>query len=364
MVFYAPIATLYRQAAGLTIFQITLIESIFLALSLAFELPWGVIADKIGYKKTMTACCGIYFLSKVLFWRAEGFSGFLIERIMLAVVCAGLSGVDETLLYLSAGKENSQKCFGVSDSLGQSGIFAAALIYSLFIRDNYRLAGLLTVFSYGLAAILSFGLQELRSGQPQKSETSFKASFRQIFRNRKLLLLILSAALLSETHQIVTVFLLQQKYAMLKLSSAWIGIAFILLSISGVLGGRMSQPFTEKFGRRTGGSLLMLLACASCIVLALAGHAVPAVAAALLLRLSFTMFAPMNAQLRNEQVQTANRATELSVNALITSSVGVLINLSFGRAAEENFALAMLMGAAMCAGALLLFNLFIRRKDA
>ena len=48
MVFYGPIATLYRQAHGLTIFQITLIESISLALLILLEIPWGIIADKIG----------------------------------------------------------------------------------------------------------------------------------------------------------------------------------------------------------------------------------------------------------------------------------------------------------------------------
>lgn len=41
MVFYGAVATLYRQAVGLNMFQITLIESISLAISVAMELPWG-----------------------------------------------------------------------------------------------------------------------------------------------------------------------------------------------------------------------------------------------------------------------------------------------------------------------------------
>lgn len=49
MVFYGPIATLYRQAQGVTVFEITLIESISLVLCLLLELPWGIIADRIGY---------------------------------------------------------------------------------------------------------------------------------------------------------------------------------------------------------------------------------------------------------------------------------------------------------------------------
>ena len=43
MVFYGPIAALYRQSAGITIFEITMIESISLALSLLLELPWGIV---------------------------------------------------------------------------------------------------------------------------------------------------------------------------------------------------------------------------------------------------------------------------------------------------------------------------------
>ena len=49
MVFYGPIATLYRQVHGITVFQITLIESISIALCLLLEVPWGILADKIGY---------------------------------------------------------------------------------------------------------------------------------------------------------------------------------------------------------------------------------------------------------------------------------------------------------------------------
>ena len=67
MVFYAPVATLYRQAAGLGIFEISLIESISLALTIALEIPWSWAADRIGYRKTMVICCGLFFVSKLIF---------------------------------------------------------------------------------------------------------------------------------------------------------------------------------------------------------------------------------------------------------------------------------------------------------
>ncbi|MCH5317706.1 MAG: hypothetical protein J1E05_06985 [Eubacterium sp.] len=39
MVFYSSISTLYRQAAGLSVFQIAAIESVCSVMSLAFEIP-------------------------------------------------------------------------------------------------------------------------------------------------------------------------------------------------------------------------------------------------------------------------------------------------------------------------------------
>lgn len=57
MVFYGPIATLYRQAQGVTVFEITLIESISLVLCLLLELPWGIISSSSGPHSACSPHC-------------------------------------------------------------------------------------------------------------------------------------------------------------------------------------------------------------------------------------------------------------------------------------------------------------------
>ena len=52
MVFYAPIATLYRTAQGLSVFQITITESLFFILCLLMEIPWGIIVDGVKVHPT------------------------------------------------------------------------------------------------------------------------------------------------------------------------------------------------------------------------------------------------------------------------------------------------------------------------
>lgn len=81
----------------------------------------GVLADKIGYRNTMIVCNILYLLSKIIFWRADGFGMFLMERILLGITIAGLSGVDSSILYLSAGEADAQKVFGIYDSLERLG---------------------------------------------------------------------------------------------------------------------------------------------------------------------------------------------------------------------------------------------------
>ena len=92
MVFYAAVATLYRQAAGLSVFQITAIEGISVALSMALEIPWGWAADRLGYRRVMILCNALFLVTKIIFWRAEKASGLpLTERPLPALVISGLS---------------------------------------------------------------------------------------------------------------------------------------------------------------------------------------------------------------------------------------------------------------------------------
>lgn len=82
--FYGPIATVYRQSRGISIFDVFLIESIFMVLMILFEIPWGWFADRFVYKKT------------------------LVSALSLPVA----SGCDSALLCSSICEMQSEKAFG------------------------------------------------------------------------------------------------------------------------------------------------------------------------------------------------------------------------------------------------------------
>lgn len=349
MVFYGPIATLYRQAAGISIFQITIIESISLIVCLLLELPWGIVADKIGYKNTLIFCCVLYLLSKIVFWQANGFATFLLERIMLSIVMAGMSGVDTSVLYLSSEEGKSQRIFGIYNNLQTAGLLCAAFVYSFFVKEDYRLAGFLTVISYGIAAIFSFGLVEVKNGN-ETHEISLKelsAIVRLIVTNKRSVLFLIGIALLNETHQTVTVFLNQLQYVRCGLSDAAIGYIYIGITIVGMV-GIFSERLTCKLGAVPLISILYGMAVMACIILAMVSNAWLSVAAIALLRISFSLFQPLQTDLQNKRVITQNRATELSINSLLIDCVGIGTNLVYGKLAGINLSIALFIGAALC----------------
>lgn len=348
MVFYAPIATLYRQAHSVSVFQITLIESISMALCVLLEMPWGIVADKIGYRRTMVICCGLDLVSKLIFWQADSFSDFLFERIILSIVITGVSGVDSAIVYLSCEKGKSQHTFGILNSMSSLGLIVSSTLFSLLIKENYKTAALFTVFSYGTAFMLSFFLSEVRQNRSLAPVFfNLKPTVLAIFKDKKLLPFLLAVGLFEQTHQTVTVFLSQLRYERAGMNSAAIGTVYTIMTVLAIIG-----TFSARVTKRTGECKAFMLFCipgaVCCALLAAVDSAVLSVMSILVLRVSHSFFAPLQAEIQNRFVKTNNRATELSVNAMFTDCVGIVVNLIFGALSKSSLSITFLFGAIIC----------------
>lgn len=364
MVFYSAIATLYRQAVGVSVFQITLIESISLALCLLLELPWGILAEKIGYKNTMIVCGVIYFLSKIVFWQADGFVMFLLERIMLSVVIAGLSGVDSSVIYLSCEEDYVQKAFGIYSSLGTVGMMLAAGAYSLFFSGNYRITGLLTVITYGIAMVLTFFLKEVKAAKDEEQSpiADFFVILKDIFRRKELFVFLIGIALFSEVHQTITVFLNQLQYVRCGMSDQMIGYIYILMTVAG-LSGTWSDKFTNVIGKRKSGLVLIGTGFVACVLLTLTKSPVVSVIAIIAIRIAFSLLMPLADTIENQQVTHENRATALSINSVIMDGVAIATNLVFGKLADLDLTYALGIGAIFCLLGMIGFSYSCRKFE-
>ena len=337
----------------MSVFEISLIEAVSLALCVALEVPWGYLADRLGYRRTMVLCCGLYFISKLVFWQADSFGDFLTERILLAVVQAGLSGVDSAILYLSCKGRDSLRVFSVYNALTMAGLVTAGGVFALLPAGSYRLAALLTAGSYALALLFALGLREVRSPEPAPARGSFAAAAREAL-DRGVL------PLLAEVCQVATVFLNQLKYEACGMGQQAMSAAYVGASLLG-LAGAFSPALARRLGRRGAAVFCALTCLGACGVLAASSSAPAAVASVLALRTSSSLLAPLTDEERNRRLHTEDRASALSVQAMVMECFAIAVNLALGALGQRSLTAAFLLGALMSAAGL---GLLLLRKKA
>ena len=173
--------------------------------------------------------------------------------------------------------------------------------------------------------------------------------------NPRMLLLLAAVGLLNGSHQTITVFLSQLQYVRAGMTRQEISLAYILVNLVALAGG-FSAVLRSKTGAKTMGTGLFVLAALSCLILGLFPLPVISVLAVIILRLSFSLLQPLQMDLQNKLVTIRDRATALSMNAVVLDGLGIFLNLIFGKLAEENLAGAMYLGAALCAVGALLYR--------
>lgn len=366
IVLYASISTLFRQARGLTLAEFAIIDGFSYIFQLAFEIPLGMLADRIGYKKTLILSNGVYFLSKFIFWQAYGFGSFLLERFLFSIALAGLSGVDSSILYLSAGEENSQKAFSHAAAWGTAGMLTGCLTFTLFLSNHYDAAALGTVFTYGIAFFLSFFIQDVKHSTPKDSKPSLRRLtdiLKLTLKDRRFLLFILAEAMLSYATWTLTVMLNQPKYISLGLTEqhiGWIEIAFSALALTGT----WSAVLTQKMGSRkfmvTGMSAIALCA----MVMGLTGSTFQAILSVALVEVAYALLSPLIQDLYSKHVRVADRATQLSVYAMITEFFSFTLSLIMSLVTARSIYGPFFLCAGMSIAGIILFLCCYRTDNA
>lgn len=347
MVFYASISTLYRQAAHLSLTEIGIIEAFSFLMALSMEMPWGILADRFGYKKTMVISNCLYFLSKVVFYRADGFFAFLFERFLLSMALAGISGVDTAILYLSCDKKESQKIFGIYYNLGNIGMMIASLIYSLFLKGDYRLSAFFTCFPFFLAMMLTFFLQEVDHEPLPHSRENLPNILLSLLKNKHTVLILIGAGLLTETIHEITAFLNQLLYVEAALPDTMFGLIHIGMTCIGFL-SVLSYPLTQYMGRKRFLRILIVLSGFSCIVLYQFKIGWLCILAIASLELVSALFYPLLNTIQNEQVTITQRATQLSVFMMLMELTQMAVDISLFRIAEIKLSYSLVLGMALC----------------
>lgn len=336
IVLYATISTLYREQRGLTLSDYAIIESFSYFFMLAFEIPFGFIADRIGYKKTLALSNGVYFLSKVVFWQAHGFGLFLLERFLMSIAFAGLSGVDTSVIYLSSEKDKTQKNFGWYASFGTAGMLTGCAVFTLFLSNDFSGCAFGTMISYGIAFLLTLFIDEVKGkaeGDERITVSNLLDTIKISIKDVKFLGFLLAAALLGNASWLISVMLYQDKYLLLGINEQQMGIITIGISIAGLF-SFASDFFTKKLGKCKFLSLLCIVMCIASVWMGYTEFAFIAIICHFLVDVGYGLVTPLINEIENERVSVQDRATQLSVYGMIVDVISIVISIITSRVAD------------------------------
>lgn len=364
LVFYGAFSVIFRESRGLDLSNILLLESIFVILMIIFEVPWGIIGDKIGYKNTLVISFGLFLLSKIVFYYSYSFLGFLMESVIAAMAISGISGCDSALLYSSIDKSESDKAFGIYGAMGTAGFLVSSLISGILVRYSMDLLAFATIISYAVAFLLSLNLQDIKKDKEvkhyEKNESILK-SLKMVIKNKRIIVFVLAVSVLSETTHSICVFLNQNLYIKSGVDLKWFGVLTALMQVATFIALR-AYKIKKKVGENKllNGALILVILCNFFLIRS--SVALFTIALIFVIEGAFALTQPITETIKNESVTSTNRATILSAYAMVSNIVASVINIIISEASKVSLEGALLCCLILNIVAMIPMGIYLRSK--
>ena len=344
LVFYGAFSVVFRESRGLELSSIFLLESIFVILMMIFEIPWGIIGDKIGYKKTLVISFGLFLLSKIVFYYSYSFLGFLTESVIAALAISGISGCDSALLYSSIDKSESDKVFGIYGTMGTAGFLVSSLVSGILVRYSIDILAFATIISYTAVFLLSFKLQDVNKDiniEADDKDEGILTSLKTSFTNKRIIVLVIAVAVLSETTHSICVFLNQPLYIKSGIDLKWFGVLTAIMQVATFIAIR-SYKIKKKIGEKKllVGALIIVILCNFFLIKS--SMALFTITLIFIIEGAFALTEPITETIKNESIKSMNRATILSCYSMIANIVASITNIIISVTSNISVEIALL----------------------
>ena len=354
------INTLFLMNAGLDIFQVMVVNALFTAGMVIFEVPTGVVADTIGRKVSFLLCISVLFGTTLLYVAAAefgwGFWAFCSISVLIGLGYTFFTGAVEAWLVDALDHTEYDKPHERVFARGQAVFSAAMLIGTVgggFLGQVHlslpyvaRAAFLVPTFFITLLLMKDLGFE----GRPL-SVSNFGGEARKIFLegikygwNQPVLRLCMLAAFVEGLFFIYGWYSWQRYFLdLLARELVWVaGIVAALMAVSMIIGNTMVGRLSTDASRRPAIIAVNSVIRATVILAAgLIGALTPpegrgvgvftvVVILYLIFGLSFGISNPIRMALVNRHIPSASRATVLSVDSLFNEGGGVVGQTGLG----------------------------------
>ena len=363
---YIHAYALLLLARGLTLVQISLIESIVIGTIFLTEVPTGVLADRVGRKWSIFAATVLLMSAEFIFIFARIFEWYIFVALLTGTGFAFASGAVEALVYDSLPPKNREeamkRAMGRVNSWGQIAFVIAPIIGGLIIGDasveKFIPAIALTVVALLIGAIVCLTLREPAADSSETRTGSMTLLrdgvhlLRHHQRLRRLAMLVIFTTPI--TSSLVTT--LGPPY--LTQNDAAPFMAGVVLSVGSLLAAftqRYAYKLEEWLGQGSAIALLILLpGLMYWLLAAVAGPAATVLVMIIMYGVN-DMKAPLFSAYQNAFIESKNRATVLSLINMFLNLFAAIAMPIFAAIAETSLASAFIaMGAMIFVSGLLL----------
>ena len=347
---WLPVALLYFVDRGISVTQFMLLWSLFSVTVLAFEIPTGVLADRLSRKWSMVAGAVVATLALLVFLSTSNFVLLALGYVMFGLGNALTSGADSALLYDSlkaTGREDSfRRVVGTALTWQLSGQVAGPLITGVVVglggMSWALMAGLLlNLLSAPLAASLvdppTFA--GVRATAPAVGSRfaghlrHFKTSLRVMTGSRELVAILAIGLVIFDFTELTKRPFVQPYLVSFGFSAGQIGYLYSLFVAVAAVVARVSHRLDEAFGGDERKLITITVAVGICGVLALVQATATWVAVAavfVMFSLDWGLREPLIQTSLNRRVPSEHRAACLSVANMTFSFVTIFTGPFFG----------------------------------
>ncbi len=351
---------------GLTLVQISLIESILIGTIFLLEVPTGVLADRVGRKWSIFCSTFLLMCAEFIFIFARDYAWYVLVALLAGAGFAFASGAIDALIYDSLPPKNREeamkRAMGRVNSWSMIAFVIAPIVGGLIIGDaaleKFIPAIVLTVVALFVGLLFCLTLREPPVKASEKKESSaalLRAGVSLLYRNRLLRRLVLLAVFTLPFTDALAVTLGPPYLVRNEVSPFAIGAVLSAGSLLAAFTQRYAYKVEEWLGRDRAIATLILLPGLLYWMLAAFGGPIAAAAIMILMYGVSNMKAPLFSAYQNALIENKNRATVLSLINMFVSLFVALGAPIYAAIAEQSLELTFVaMGAVIVAAALLL----------
>jgi hypothetical protein len=324
--YFIPIMILFLQFHKLSYTEIFVLYAVQQAIVFLLEIPSGVVADQFGKKATLIFSRFCVLPAFAIFAVADGFWLFLVAMIFMGINKAFKSGTHKAYIYDYVEQGGVEISF--TEVIG-AGKFWARLGEALACTAGGAIAGrygLNMVFIFALGPALVNCINALTYAKIEEkhkvSKLSFKSHFGHVFEslkhirgNKIVYRIIINAAIFAFCLGASEIFF-QPYMKQMAVSVESIGFIYTVVFVFTAFGSRFAHLFEKRFARASIANFVGWVAVIPLLVLGLKSTSTAGVFLfAGIIFMRNVRRPPMITEL-NRHIQSSNRATILSIDAL------------------------------------------------